>query len=222
MNTVQETNRQFFPTTNTAATSENKGAEDPQDRFLKLLVAQMQNQDPLNPLDNAEVTSQLAQISTVTGIDKLNNTLERLLDGIEDSRTVEAANLIGHKALVPGSTLSLEDNAAIGGFELPQAVDKLSVSILDSSGIAIRTIDLGSQSTGVNTFIWDGLSDSGTNAVNGNYSFAIQAIQDDKEITATPLALGRVDSVSPGELDTVLDMGALGLVNMADIKQIFK
>jgi flagellar basal-body rod modification protein FlgD len=220
MNSVQETGKQSFPTATTGAASKNS-VEDPQDRFLKLLVTQMKNQNPLKPLDNAEVTSQLAQISTVTGIDKLNNTLEKLLSGVEDSRVVEATNLIGHKALVPGNTMSLENNAALGGFELPQSVDKLSVTILDNSGIAVRTLELGAQSSGVNTFLWDGMTSSGTSAANGNYTFAISAKQGDQEITATPLAFGLVNSVSPGEHDAVLDMGKLGLFGMADIKQIF-
>ncbi|MCB1984731.1 MAG: flagellar hook assembly protein FlgD [Burkholderiales bacterium] len=221
MNSVQETSKQIFQAANSAVKSEKNSIENPQDRFLKLLVTQMQNQDPLNPLDNAEVTSQLAQISTVTGIDKLNDTLQLLLSGIEDSRTMEAANLIGHKALVPGSALSLEENAAVGGFELPQSVDKLSITILDSAGIAVRTLDLGSQTSGVNTFVWDGVTDSGSLAANGNYSFTINAKQGDGEIAASALSLGQVNSVSPGEHDAVLDMGNLGLVGMADIKQIF-
>lgn len=220
MNSVQETAKQSFPTVTTSTASKNS-VEDPQDRFLKLLVTQMKNQNPLNPLDNAEITSQLAQISTVTGIDKLNKTLEKLLSGVEDSRVVEATKLIGHKALVPGNTMSLENNAALGGFELLQPVDKLNVSILDNSGIAVRTLELGAQSSGINTFIWDGMTNSGTSAVNGNYTFAISAKQGDEEITVNPLALGLVNSVSPGEHDAVLDMGKLGLFNMADIKQIF-
>ncbi|MCP5244662.1 MAG: flagellar hook assembly protein FlgD [Burkholderiales bacterium] len=221
MNSVQETSKQIFQAANSTVKSEKNSIENPQDRFLKLLVTQMQNQDPLNPLDNAEVTSQLAQISTVTGIDKLNDTLQLLLSGIEDSRTMEAANLIGHKALVPGSALSLEENAAVGGYELPQSVDQLSVTILDGSGIAVRTLDLGAQASGVNTFVWDGVTDSGSLAANGNYSFTISAKQGDREIPVNQLALGLVKSVSPGEHDAVLDMGNLGLVGMTDIKQIF-
>lgn len=220
MNPVQETSSQVLPVTSTSTSSKNS-VENPQDRFLKLLVTQMKNQNPLKPLDNAEVTSQLAQISTVTGIDKLNNTLEKFLSGIEDSRVVEATSLIGHKALVPGNTMSLENSAALGGFELPQSVDMLNVTILDNSGIAVRTLELGAQSSGTNTFIWDGMTTSGTSAVNGDYTFAISAKQGDQEITANPLALGLVNSVSPGEHDAVLDMGKLGLINMADIKQIF-
>ncbi len=224
MSSVQETNRQASPvvTTATTGTSSTKDSvENPQDRFLKLLVTQMKNQNPLKPLDNAEVTSQLAQISTVTGIEKLNGTLQKLLSGVEDSRVVEAANLIGHKVLVPGDTLSLENSVAVGGFELTQPVDEMTITILDGSGIAVHTIPRGAQPAGINTFMWDGITSSGTPVADGNYTFAISAKQGDKEITANPLALGLVNSVSPGEHDAILDMGKLGLFGMADIKQIF-
>lgn len=220
MNSVQETSRQTLPAT-TTGTSPKNSIEEPQERFLKLLVTQMKNQNPLNPLDNAEITSQLAQISTVTGIDKLNNTLEKFLSGMEDSRVMEAAQLINHKALVPGKSLLLENNAALGGFELPQAVDQLNITILDNSGIAVQTLELGAQSQGINTFLWDGMTSSGTHAINGNYTFSASAKLGDQEITAKPLALGLVSSVSPGEHEAVLDMGELGLFGMADIKQIF-
>jgi len=220
MNSVQETSRQTLPAT-TTGTSPKNSIEEPQERFLKLLVTQMKNQNPLNPLDNAEITSQLAQISTVTGIDKLNNTLEKFLSGMEDSRVMEAAQLIGHKALVPGKSLLLENNAALGGFELPQAVDQLNITILDNSGIAVQTLELGAQSQGINTFLWDGMTSSGTHAINGNYTFSASAKLGDQDITAKPLALGLVSSVSPGEHEAVLDMGELGLFGMADIKQIF-
>jgi len=223
MDSVQTANTQATATGTTTPTTGKKEELDPQDRFLKLLVTQMQNQDPLNPLDNAEVTSQLAQISTVTGIDKLNDTLQLLLSDIEDSRTVEAAALVGRNILVSGKTMTLENDTAIAGFELPQPVDKLSVTILDSSGIAVRNLDLGAQSAGTNTFVWDGVTDSGTAAASGEYSFVVNAkiFDGDKDITASTLALGSVKSVSPGEHDAVLDMGKLGLIGFSDVKKIF-
>ncbi|HRQ09334.1 MAG TPA: flagellar hook capping FlgD N-terminal domain-containing protein, partial [Nitrosomonas europaea] len=104
--------------------SYRKDEEDPQDRFLKLLVTQMQNQDPLKPMDNAEVTSQMAQISTVSGIDKLNTTLEKLVADSDARRSFEAATMIGRGVLVPGTDMQLENQAAIGGFELAESVDK--------------------------------------------------------------------------------------------------
>ncbi|MCH9639814.1 MAG: flagellar hook assembly protein FlgD [Betaproteobacteria bacterium] len=223
MDSVQTTNTQATATGNAAATTGKKEELDPQERFLKLLVTQLQNQDPLNPLDNAEVTSQLAQISTVTGIEKLNDTLQILLSDIEDSRTIEAAALVGRNVLVPGTTMSLENGVANAGFELPQSVDELSVTILDGSGIAVRTIDLGEQTSGVKTFSWDGVTDSGTAAANGEYGFVVNAkiLDGDKDVTTERLALGSVNSVSPGEHDAVLDMGKLGLVGFSDVKQIF-
>jgi flagellar basal-body rod modification protein FlgD len=221
-NTIQDSNfATAFAPNNAANGSVSKGIEDTQDRFLKLLVTQMQNQDPLNPLDNSEVTSQLAQINTVTGINKLNETLQLLVSDVDAANSLEAASMIGRNVLVPGKTLDLQDNAAVAGFDLPQAVDEVTITIKDSSGIAIRNIDLGSQEEGVIPFTWDGATDSGTSAVNGNYSFTVSAKQGDEIVNATTLAFGSVKSVSPDENGTILDIGELGLANLADIKQIF-
>ncbi len=212
---------QIFASGNEATASNKKDAVDPQDRFLKLLVTQMQNQDPLNPLDNAEVTSQLAQISTVTGLDKLNDTLELMVSDLDAMRSLEATSMIGKGVLIQGTSMKLEDELAVAGVDLPQPVDELVVSIQDSSGITIRNMALGEKSEGVNTFVWDGVTDSGTAAVNGNYSFTVSAKQGDKDISATTLSLTTVNSVSPDEKGAILDVGEFGFVGMSDIKQIF-
>jgi len=212
---------QIFASGNEATGSAKKGVEESQDRFLKLLVTQMQNQDPLNPLDNAEVTSQLAQISTVTGLDKLNDTLKLMVSDLDAMRSLEATSMIGHGVLIPGSSMRLEDNAAVAGIELEQPVDELAVSIKDSSGITIRNIELGAKPEGITTFVWDGITDSGTAAVNGSYSFTVNAKQGDKDISNTALSLATVNSVSPDEKGAILDVGEQGLIGMSDIKQIF-
>ncbi|MBV6448789.1 flagellar hook assembly protein FlgD [Nitrosomonas sp.] len=208
--------------TATSGTTSKKDAENPQDRFLKLLVTQMKNQDPLKPLDNAEVTSQLAQISTVSGLDKLNSTLQQLVTSAEDTRSVEALGLIGHKAFVPGTAIALSGDGAIAGIELAQPVDQLKVTILDSAGFAIRTMDLGAQPTGISTISWDGLTDSGTKAVDGDYTFAVSAKQGGNDVKADTLSFGMVKSVTPGDGDTHLDMGdKLGLISLSNVKQVF-
>src|SRR4030067_116548 len=97
------------------AAAGTKATSDAQDRFLTLLVAQLKNQDPLNPMDNAQITTQMAQISTVTGIDKLNETLQALSDSMAMGQSVSATSMIGHGVLVPGSTLNLANGQAIGG-----------------------------------------------------------------------------------------------------------
>lgn len=222
MNTIQDSNLATSVASSSAANATaRKGIDETQDRFLKLLVTQMQNQNPLDPLDNSEVTTQLAQINTVTGIDKLNETLKLLVTDFDAANSLEAAGMIGRNVLVPGTAIGLENNAAAAGIDLPQAVDAATITIKDSAGLAIRSIDLGPLPEGVHTFAWDGVTDSGTNAVNGHYSFAVSAKQGDKEIQTTTLALGAVKSVSPDENGTILDIGELGLASLADIKQIF-
>ncbi|MDP1933713.1 MAG: flagellar hook assembly protein FlgD [Nitrosomonas sp.] len=221
MNSVQSTNSQTVSSITTTGITAKKEAENTQDRFLKLLVTQMKNQDPLKPLDNAEVTSQLAQISTVSGIDKLNTTLKLLSSDYEDSQSIEATAMIGRDAFVPGRSIQLEKNAAIAGIELAQPVDELKVTISDSHGVAIRNIDLKAYPAGISTIGWDGETDSGAKAADGEYTFEVSATQGGKDIKVNTLALGSVNSISHGEQGTLLDMGKLGLVSLSDIKQVF-
>lgn len=203
----------------TAGSNALNGAEI-QDRFLRLLVTQMKNQDPLNPLDNAQVTTQLAQISTVSGVDKLNATLQMLADSFAADQSLQAATMIGRGILAPGSSLALENGVAIGGVELPQTVDRLIVTIRDSAGIAVHRMDLGPQPEGVVAFRWDGATDSGATAAGGSYSFSVSAQQGDNRVDAATLSFGRVNSVSPGRKGAVLDVGGLGVIGLSEVKQI--
>jgi flagellar basal-body rod modification protein FlgD len=197
-----------------------KAGGDAQDRFLKLLVAQMRNQDPLNPLDNAQVTSQLAQISTVSGIDRLNATLQTLAAGFAANQGLQAAGMIGRGVLAPGSTLTMENGAAIGGVDLPQPVDRLIVTIRDGSGTALHSMDLGPMPEGVLAFQWDGVTDSGARAVDGKYSFSVSAQQGDRKVDPVTLSFGRVRSISPESGGVVLDVSGLGMIGLPEIRQI--
>jgi flagellar basal-body rod modification protein FlgD len=196
------------------------GSEGAEDRFLKLLVTQLKNQDPLNPMDNAEITSQMAQISTVSGIDKLNSTMQAMATAFSANQSLEATAMVGHRVLVPGSTLQLQNGAAAGGLELLQAADRVSISIKDGSGQVVHTVDLGPQPAGVVSFQWDGVVDSGASAVPGNYSFAVEAAQGGKKIDATALALGLVAGVMQGKTGVLLNVTGMGAVALSDVKQI--
>ena len=105
-----------------AAAATDGSAANTQDRFLKLLVTQMKNQDPLNPMDNAQVTSQMAQLSTVSGIDKVNSTLKALTDSMSAGQALSATGMIGHGALVPGSSLELKNGKAVAGLDLTHLI----------------------------------------------------------------------------------------------------
>jgi flagellar basal-body rod modification protein FlgD len=206
--------------TNAATTAKSSTAET-ENRFLSLLVAQMKNQDPLNPLDNAEVTSQMAQLSTVQGIEDMNSTLQALADSMGVNQMAQAANLIGHGVLVPGDKLSPAEGENAFGFELALPADRVSVSIADATGRPIRNIELGSKQSGVNVLAWDGLTESGTAAPSGQYSFTINALQGGQKVDATALNLGMVSSVSQGSQGVRLNLGGSGSAGYADIRQIF-
>jgi flagellar basal-body rod modification protein FlgD len=198
-----------------------KSTADTQDRFLKLLVAQLKNQDPMNPLDNAQLTSQMAQISTVNGIDKLNATLQEMAAGFGATQSLQAAAMIGRSVLVPGSALELKDGKALGGVELPQAVDSLQVSIRDGSGRVLHKVNLGPQPAGVAAFQWDGVTDSGAPAAPGSYSFVLEAVQGGKKVDARALALGQVLSVTQaGDGVTLNVSGSSAPVVLADVKRV--
>lgn len=195
-------------------------AQETQDRFLKLLVTQIKNQDPLNPLDNAQVTAQMAQLSTVSGIEKLNATMQSLATSFMTSQTLQAAGLVGHGVMAAGSKVLLDGGSAIGGVELQQPVDKLLVTIKDAAGNALHSVDLGPQKTGLIPFQWDGATDSGGVAPDGAYSFEVSASQGGNKVTTTSLTFGQVGSVSLGTQGLSINVNGLGALALSDVKQI--
>jgi flagellar basal-body rod modification protein FlgD len=203
------------------AKAKSGDATDAQDRFLKLLTTQLKNQDPLNPMDNAQMTSQLAQISTVDGIEKLNATLQKMLASTASAEAMQAAALVGHQVMVPGSGLQLGDSGAAGGIELGAGADQVTLTIKDVNGIVMNTLNLGSLDAGVHDFAWDGKTASGVRAVNGAYSIAVSATRGSDKVAATALQLGSVLNINQSSQGLTLNLGALGLVMMGDIKQIF-
>ncbi|CAH1073884.1 flagellar hook assembly protein FlgD [Candidatus Nitrotoga sp. 1052] len=204
---------------NSASKTETSAA-DTEDRFLKLLVTQMKNQDPLNPMDNAQVTSQMAQLSTVSGIDKLNATLQALSDSMSIGQSLSATSMIGHGVLISGSSITLKDGKAIGGIELAQPADSVKVLIQDAAGNTVSTLQMGPQKAGVKPLAWDGQTDAGTPAVNGTYKFSVEAMLAGNKIDANALTFGMVNAVTPGANGATLDVGTAGSVAMSAVKQI--
>ena len=195
-------------------------ALDSQDRFLKLLVTQMKNQDPLNPMDNAEVTSQMAQLSTVSGIDRLNTTVQALSDSMAAGQAVSATHMIGHGVMVPGSTLNLVNGQAIGGLDMAQPADSVNVTIKDTAGNIVRTLHLGAQKSGVLPLTWDGRTDAGARAADGAYKFTAGAVLAGSETAAATLAFGMVSAVTPGAKGATLEVGQLGGFALSAVKQV--
>lgn len=205
---------------NKSSTSSANSAADTQDRFLLMLTAQLKNQDPLNPMDNAQITSQMAQLSTVSGIDKLNATLQALSDSMAMGESVSATSMIGHGVLVPGTTLDLANGQAIGGVELTQPADSVSVTIKDAAGNTVRTLQLGERDAGILPFTWDGQTDTGTAAAEGSYKFTVEAILSGNETAPASLSFGMVNAVTPGVGGATLEVGRLGGFALSAVKQV--
>ncbi|MEC4721373.1 flagellar hook assembly protein FlgD [Noviherbaspirillum sp. CPCC 100848] len=201
--------------------SKSTAVEETQDRFMKLLVTQMKNQDPLNPLDNAQVTSQMAQLSTVTGIDKLNTTLQALQGSYQTSQTLQATDMIGHGVLVPGSDIALVEGASVFGVDIPESIDSMQVTIRAPGGQVVRTMNMGAQEAGTLPLTWDGKTDKGEDAPDGVYKFQISAVREDKAIATKTLSFGEVSSVTSGAAGIKLTIPGLGTVGFADVRQIY-
>ena len=184
------------------------------DRFLKLLVAQMQNQDPLSPMDNAQVTSQMAQINTVSGIEKLNTTVQGLSNQFVQMQALQGASLVGHDVVVPGNLLAITDGYGQGGFELAGPADSVKVEILAAGGKVVDTINLGAQSSGLHGFAWP----SGTADDSSGLSFRVTAKSGAATVGVTPLMRDRVAAVSLGGDALTLELVRVGSVPYADVK----
>ncbi len=214
-----------------SSSSASSAVTDATNQFMTLLTTQLQNQDPLNPEDNSQITSQLAQLSTVSGINQLNTTVDSLLTNLQTSQSYQAANLVGHDVLVAGNSISLSSSTAASGtgttsagylgVNLPQGANNLTITINDSSGNQVKQITLGTQSAGTLPLSWDGSTDTGTTAPDGNYTFSVKATVSGKSVTATALTYQPVLSVSNSTSGVNLNLGNNTSVSSSSVQEIF-
>ncbi|MDM0007934.1 flagellar hook assembly protein FlgD [Variovorax sp. J22G73] len=210
-----------------AASSSNTSVsnEDSEQRFLKLLVTQLNNQDPLNPMQNAELTSQLAQMSTVSGIEKLNTTLSGLVSQTGSNQVLQSASLIGYNVLSPGDVLTTkkpEDgkDPATQAFavELPGTAANVDIKIVDASGNVVRTINAGSMKEGVNAVTWDGKDDAGNVVPAGAYQFTVDATNGGSAVKATALTFSQVAAVKQGTGGVTLELSSGNNIGLSDVR----
>ncbi|GBG00729.1 Basal-body rod modification protein FlgD [Azospira sp. I13] len=195
-------------------------SDDIQSQFMTMLVTQLQNQDPLNPMQSAEMTSQLAQINTVSGIEKLNSTMEKVLNIYDDGQSMQAASMLGKNVLVPGGNIGLTDGVAVGGFELEGDADKVTLTVKDANGLVVRTVEMGKATAGSHLYAWDGKNDAGTVLANGSYTVSVAALKGTNKVTSQPLQVGTVNAVVRGSSGFQLDVGTGSLMNFDDVRQI--
>lgn len=199
-----------------------KGAnEDSEQRFLKLLVTQLNNQDPLNPLDNAQLTSQLAQMSTVSGIEKLNNAFQSLLAQSGSSQVLQSAGLIGRTVLVPGNALAFRQGVDVPfALDMAGAAESVKATITNAAGVTVRSYDLGALPPGVKTLSWDGVGDKGAPLADGAYTLNVLATGGGAKVAASALTYANVVSVAQGVNGVALDLGANRKASLSDVRVI--
>jgi len=234
VNNASTTNLAALATTSSASSASSassstaSSASSLQSTFLQLLVTQLQNQDPTSPMDSAQMTSQLAQINTVSGVDQLNTTLQSLQTQLGATQQLQASSLIGKNVLAPGDTLTVASGATSGfGVQVGSAATDVKVTIKNSSGATVQTLDLGAQPAGVVPISWNGASSSGTQVPDGTYTISTSATGaaataggTATTVTATPLSVGTVTSVvqqSSGVGLTLSTGNTVALSSVADI-----
>ena len=202
----------------TAASAATAAANDPgsQDRFLKLLVTQLQNQDPLSPMDNAQLTSQIAQINTVTGIATLNTSVQGLSSQFLQMQTLQGASLVGKNVIVPGNKVDIANGVGQGGFELSTPADAVKVEVLSPAGQVIDTLNMGAQSSGVHGFDWAAGSYDNT----GNLSFRVTATSGATPLSAIALMRDTVNAVSASGSALQLQLARSGTVDYSTVKAL--
>lgn len=211
--------------TNTTNVSANKSAMG-KDDFLKLMIAQLKNQDPLNPMDGTAYASQLAQFSSLEQLTNLNTNISDMLGS---NQTIAAsinnttlAALIGKDVKLDGSTLKLAGQDSISlGYELPQAASSVKVKIYNSNGALVKTIDSAPTTTGTNKLSWDLSDNNGKKLSDGTYTFTVEALDMNKQsIKTNGFIEGTISGVRYTEKGTVLliDGAEYSLSSILEVK----
>ena len=188
-----------------------------EDRFLKLLVAQLANQDPMNPLDNAQMTSQMAQISTVSSIEKVNTSLSGLAGQLASMQALQAGSLVGRNVMVEGNRLAIHDGKVSGAVALDLPADAVVVDILSAGGQVIESFNLGALGAGRQPFEWDAKAHTNSEGL----SYRVTATKGKAVVTHRTLVQDQVVSVGSDNGAMLVQLRGLGNVDYDSVKAIF-
>ena len=193
-----------------------------QEDFLTLMITQFRNQDPFEPMDNGEFLGQLAQFSTVNGIDSLNGAFAGLAGAIRDEQALQAASLVGRSVLAETDAAYFDGSTPIGGaVDLAAAAGSVQIDITDEAGQLIRSIDLGEQPPGLVRFNWDGLDRDGDVAANGNYRVSARVIRGQNVESSPAFIDARIESVTLGRFGAGMTLNLAGGNSLA-LSQVYQ
>lgn len=169
-----------------------------QEDFLKLLVAQMKNQDPSNPADNGEFLSQIAQFSMVSGIDELGKSFKGMSNNYYATQAMQAAELVGREVLTEMDTVLIEgEGARVNGvIVVPEFTDGLNIQVRNIHGALVKTVDAGDYRDGDSNFTWDGTNEDGKPVAPGEYTITATALIKGQQYAVPVQTYNRVDSIT--------------------------
>lgn len=194
-----------------------------QDEFLELMVTQLRNQDPFKPLENGDFIAQMAQFSSVSGLQSLQQSFSQLAASLQSNQALQASTMVGRSVLVPLNTAVLSSNSPVTGvLDLPSSSSNVALTIVDSSGQIVRQIRLGPQAAGEVPFTWDGFNDSGSVMPPGKYGLLAKAQGSDGTFSLNTLVRASVESVtlSPNQQGISLNLTELGSISFSDVREI--
>ena len=179
------------------ATALGTSAADTQDYFMKMLLAQIQNQDPLNAQDPSQMTSQLTQLNTASGVEKLNTSMASMLSQMSAQSFMSDAALIGSSVIAPGSSLTLDaKNSVDFGVNVSSDSTQTTIKVLAADGSVVDELSLGAMTKGTHRFAWDGAGYNGQRAAAGQYRLQVVAADAaGAAVTAKTLTAGVVRGV---------------------------
>ena len=195
-----------------------------QDEFFELMIAQLENQDPMKPLDSNEFLGQVAQFSALSGIQEIQKSVADLALSLTSSQALEASTLVGREVLVPSSVGVLGEQGALEGtVSLGDSTHALTLSIYAPSGALVRQLDLGAQPAGEAAFQWDGLTAAGARAPAGQYTLAARAGAGAGTVAAATSVVAQVESVTLGRAGAEMQLnlagqGSVGLGSDSEIQ----
>lgn len=205
------------------ATTPSSSSKLGQDEFLKLMTAQLKNQDPFEPMDNGEFLSQIAQFGTVNGITELQESFSGFAANMQSNQALQATSIIGHGVLAETDTGQLTNTGIMqGAVELPSYSSNVAINVYDRTGLVINRIDLGEQLSGTVPFSWDGTTFNGSRAAPGEYRMEVEVVEGAQSYVYPTLLYGNVNSLNLGREgeEMQVDIQGLGQVPFSQINKI--
>jgi flagellar basal-body rod modification protein FlgD len=221
-NTNNTTDPYAFINGNKTTQQTNNNGQLDQNAFLKLMIAQLKNQDPTKPQDPSEFMSQLAQFSQVTSTQNMETSIQSLTDSMRSTQLLNGTSLVGHDILATADTDTIESGGTVtGAIDAPKGTTGVKIVVKDAAGAEVRSFDMKDVVQGLNTFTWDGKTNTGVAAPAGQYKFSTVATVNGETGALDPLLMSKVSSVTIDPSTSALTLNTTaGAVALADVRRV--